>query len=167
MLTFLLTSLLALSKPASAPVLPAWAQTQWTEAGLGRTFDRAAYAKPGFLSADFNGDGKTDVAILVSRRATGSRGIVMLHQGGAPHQILGTGRNTSREMLQGDLAWADHWRVYRGRTTDEVLFTPSGDLGDTRTIYLKRPTIELTKEEQGGGMIYWNGRRYIWLHQTC
>ncbi len=163
----LFASLLALAKSAPVTPLPAWAQAQWAQAGLNKTFERKAYAKPGFLQADFNGDGKIDVAILVARLATRSRGIIILHQGQAVPHVLGTSLNTNQGIIKGDLSWVNHWRLYRGPRTDEVLFNPDGDLLDTRTVRLKRPTIELTKEEQGGGMIYWNGKRYIWIHQTC
>ncbi|HEX8658141.1 MAG TPA: hypothetical protein VF690_11420 [Hymenobacter sp.] len=167
MLTLLLTSLLALAKHAPAPPLPAWAQGQWTQAGLNKTFERKTYAKPGFLQADFNGDGKIDVAILAERLHSRSRGIIILHQGLPVPHVLGAGPNTHREILRGDFSWVDQWSLYIGSTTHEVMFSSNGDLLDTRQVRLKRPTIELIKEEQGGGMIYWNGKRYVWLHQTC
>ena len=168
MLTFLLSSLFASMYPDSTPIaLPTWIQTRWTQAELGKTFSFAAYAKPSFLRADFNGDDKPDVAILITRRATGSRGILILHQGLAAYYVLGTGIPTHCDILRGSFSWADHWNLYTRPTTQENRFTTSGDLLESRTVRLKRPTIEVTRMEQGGGMIYWNGKRYIWIHQTC
>ena len=167
MLMLLLTGLLSFAKPAPAPQLPTWALAQWTQAGLNKTFERKAFTNSGFLQADFNGDGKIDVAVLVARRSTNSRGIIILHQGQPTPHVLGTGPNTHQESLKGDLSWADHWHLYIGSTTDEVMFGLNGDILDTRTVRLMRPTIELTKKEQGGDMIYWNGKRYVWIHQTC
>ena len=151
----------------AAPPLPAWAHTQWVQAGLSKIFERKYYAKPGFLQADFNGDGKTDVAILVARRTTQSKGIIILHQGQSTPYVVGTGRNTASCIVRGDLSWADHWHIYTQPRTEETTFNPNGDILGSRAVRLKHPTIELTKEEQGGGMIYWNGKRYIWIHQTC
>ena len=56
------------SQPAPAP-LPSWAEARWNTANLGQTFSRANYAKPNYLEADFNGDGKRDIAILVTRKS--------------------------------------------------------------------------------------------------
>jgi hypothetical protein len=168
MLTLLFAGLLSLTRPASPPApLPAWAQTYWATAGLGKTFDRKLYAQPGFLQADFNGDGKTDVAVLVARRTTGSRGLIILHQGLAQHHVLGNGPNTHRETIHGDFSWVDHWRIYTKPTTDEVTFEASGGILGSRVVKLRHPTIEITQEEVGGGMIYWNGQRYTWIHQSC
>lgn len=104
--------------PSALPAgLPAW-----TQARLSNTFDFATYIKPGFLSADFNGDGKWDVAILVARRATGSGGILVLHQGLTKYHVLGAGANRpGADMLSGDLSWATYWCLYTGRTTEEIV----------------------------------------------
>ena len=165
MLSSVLVSILALAPPAEA--LPEWAQAQWAKAGIGNTFSRSTYAKPGLLRADFNGDGKPDVAVLVTRKGTGSRGIVVLHQGLTQYHVLGAGPETGSSILHGNFEWVDHWTLYTKPTTHENLFAPSGDLSGSRQVRLQRPAIEISAEEQGGGMIYWNGKVYIWLHQTC
>ncbi|GAA3998826.1 hypothetical protein GCM10022408_07170 [Hymenobacter fastidiosus] len=58
-----------------------------------------------------------------------------------------------------------YWSLYAKPTTEEVILDANGDLKD-RLVHLKHPCIELRKEDTGG-MIYWNGKRYIWLHQGC
>ena len=159
----------AISYSAPAPALPAWAQTQWTQAGLGTSFSRARYTKPGFLQADFNGDGKKDVALLVARTATKSQGIVILHQGTAQYYVLGAGSESSRGILGGDFEWVAAWGLYTDSRAFEVTSSANGDIDAEggRTVRLKHPAIEILSEESGGGLIHWNGKRYVWIHQTC
>ncbi|PJJ48060.1 FG-GAP repeat protein [Hymenobacter chitinivorans] len=165
MLSFLFA--LSLHTLAAPPELPQWARQHWQTAGLDKAYSRTTYVQPGFLVADFNGDGKQDVAVLVVKKQNHSRGIVILHQGTPQPYVLGTGSNLSKDMLQGDFEWATYWHLYRKPTTFEVTFDKSGDIAGDRTVRLRHPTIELGQEESGGGMIYWNGQKYIWLHQTC
>lgn len=162
----MLLPLLCLLAAPPAP-LPAWAETHWQAAGLSRTFVRAAYLKPALLQADFNGDGRPDVAVPVTRRQTGSRGLLILHQGQAGAHVIGTGAASSADMLRTDFEWADYWQLYTKPTTSEMVFDQDGGISGQRTVRLRRPSIEIGKEELGGGMIYWDGRRYIWIHQTC
>lgn len=167
MLANLLTSILAIFAPTDASIkLPVWAQSRWKQTELSKSFRFGDYAKPSFLLADFNGDKKIDVAILVTRRTTGSHGILILQQGLTPYYVLGTGPNTHPNIQRGDFSWVDHWNLYTRSTAEETIIDPSGDL-ESRIRRLKRPAIEITKEESDGGLIYWNGKQYIWINQTC
>jgi hypothetical protein len=168
MLKVLLTSLLIFVRPTAVPAaLPAWAEARWKQAELSKSFSFATYAKPSYLQADFNGDGKLDVAVLITRRATGSSGILIFHQDQPTHYVVGTGSNTSTNMLHSNFEWVDYWNLFTKASTLETLFDKSGDISGERTIQLKHSAIEIGKEETGGGMIYWNGKKYIWIHQTC
>lgn len=69
-----------------------------------------------------------------------------------------------------DFGWANKWSVFNGKKVKETLFDKkSGDIIGGRTVILKRPCILLAAEEDGavvsGGLIYWNGTKYIWIHQ--
>ena len=162
----LLLPLLSWFFAAPAP-LPAWAETQWQAARLDGSFTRTADLKPVLLQADFNGDGKTDVALPVTRRQTGSRGLVILHQGQAGAHIIGTGAAKAPDILRADFEWAGYWQLYTKPSTVENLFEKNGDMAGSRTVRLLRPAIEVGQDELGGGLIYWDGRRYVWIHQTC
>ncbi|MGY2131771.1 hypothetical protein ACW9KT_06065 [Hymenobacter sp. HD11105] len=70
-------------------------------------------------------------------------------------------------MLQSNFEWVDYWNLFTKASTLETLFDKSGDTSGARTVRLKHPAIEIGREETGGGMIYWNGKKYIWIHQTC
>ncbi|UOQ71959.1 hypothetical protein [Hymenobacter cellulosilyticus] len=161
MLAFLVATNLFAS---AAAALPGWAQTRWQQSGLEKTYARTSYLQPGFLQADFNGDGKQDVAILVTRKQTQSRGILILHQGLPQHHLLGGGKGP--ELLQGSFTGFFSWSLYTKPSTFEILLDKTDTLAE-RTVKLRYPTIEMGNEEGPIGMIYWNGSKYIWLYQTC
>ncbi|KUG06940.1 FG-GAP repeat domain-containing protein [Solirubrum puertoriconensis] len=104
----------------SAPyALPAWAETQWQAARLSQTYSRVPYLKPQALHADFNGDGKLDVAVAVIRKQSGSHGMLILHQGQTGVHVIGTGSAFSNDMLHTNFQWADHWQLYIKPSTFE------------------------------------------------
>ena len=167
MWSLLSTLLLTAHARHPAPVLPSWAQTYWTQHTLNTTLRLTAYVKPGILQADFNGDGKTDVAVLVTRKTTGSHGILILHQGLGVHYLVGAGSPQQPDLLHSDYAWATQCQVYTRPTAVEVLFKADGEVLGDRTIRLHRPAITVWTDEEGGGLIYWDGKRYRWIHQSC
>ncbi|RTQ46500.1 hypothetical protein EJV47_21335 [Hymenobacter gummosus] len=156
--------MLLFTAPPPAPPLPAWAEARWQAAGLGRSYTRTAYLQPATQQADFDGDGKTDVAVLVTDRQQ-RRGIVVLHQGKAAPVVLGAGRRFGNG---GDnFSWLTEWKLYRAKTAEVTRTQPNGDLAGTRTVPLRRPGLLIlaTDEQYSGGLVYWDGRRYTWLQQ--
>ncbi|RSK42402.1 FG-GAP repeat protein [Hymenobacter perfusus] len=160
---------LALSAALSATPaqLPAWAQTVWQQAHLDRTYVRSTYIRPSFLQADFNGDGKPDIAIPVAHRASPSRGLVIFHQGQSKPSILDMEGKASTEPPEASFDWAGQWKLYTKRSTFEVTTDKNGELNDTKVVPLKYPAIEFISDESGRGMLYWTGRAYRWLYQSC
>src|SRR5213076_1417862 len=71
--------------------LPGVVQKAITNGPLGNKYEVAFHMNPFFLSGDFNGDGKTDVAVLVKQRSTGKLGIAIIHGATDKVQILGAG----------------------------------------------------------------------------
>ncbi len=147
--------------------LPAWAQTAWQQAQLDRTHVRSTYIRPGFLQADFNGDGKPDVAIAVAHRTSPSRGMVIFHQGQSKPFILGMSSKASAEPPAASFDWASKWKLYVKRTTFEVIPDSYDAISGTRTVRLQHPAIEFIKDESSMGLLYWTGRTYRWLYQSC
>ncbi|WP_345221407.1 hypothetical protein [Hymenobacter koreensis] len=171
MLSILWTLLLVTSsnQPVIKPLapIPTWAQVRWQAINLDGAFSRAAYAQPGFLQADFNGDGQRDIAILITRKQNRSQGLVILHRGQTAYHVLGAGSPYITDMLYSSFGWVTYWKLYINTSTFEVLFDKSGEMNGERNVRLRHPAIEIGKEEVGGGMIYWNGKKYVWLHQSC
>lgn len=153
---------LRLATPITVP-LPIWAQQYWHQHGLSATFRRSAYATPTLLQADFNGDGKLDVALRVTRIATKSEGILLLHQGLPAYYVAGAGSPTAPDISQGDFSWATHCSLYMKPTVVES----TGDRLVERRVHLHHPAIWLWKQGSDGGLLYWTGKRYRWINQNC
>jgi FG-GAP repeat len=58
---------------------------------------------PSYLEGDFNGDGKTDVAVSNKERASGKLGIVIVHGATGKVPILGAGIGNGGD----DFEWMD------------------------------------------------------------
>ena len=43
----------------------------------------------------------------------------------------------------------------------------NGELIDSKPILLEFPSINILKSESGGGIIYWNGNEFEYIHQSC
>lgn len=72
----------------------------------------------------------------------------MLHQGKDQH-----------------FAWLHSWKPYCKTTATQTVFAPSGDIVGGKEVPLRRPGIEVKDEVGTGGIIYWDGQKYIWIHQ--
>ncbi|WP_207492913.1 hypothetical protein [Aridibaculum aurantiacum] len=126
------------------------------------------FIKPDFLSADFNGDNKEDVAVLVVHKSTSRKGILIIHNSTAEHFVMGAGKDFGNGGK--DFSWLDKWALYKKKSADETIFDKvTGDIKGSRTIKLLRPGILIEDYEDGaaiaGGIIYWNGNKYKWIHQ--
>ena len=136
--------------------------------GLDRKYIIASFLNPSYLKADFNGDTTEDVAVLITEKATRNQGILLIH--GKTNEQFVFGAGTSFGNGDKDFKWADKWSVYNKKTALETQFDKaSGDFIGSKTIKLVRPGILIEDYEDGaaiaGGIIYWNGKKYIWIHQ--
>ncbi len=61
--------------------------------------------------------------------------------------------------------WADSWEVLDQRVTHETTFLESGDIDATREVELDHAAISIRQEEGYGGLIYYDGEKFIWIHQ--
>lgn len=124
-----------------------------TSALFAKNYDLSFHINPFYLRGDFDGDGKTDVAVLVKQRSTGKFGIAIVH--GANNKVTILGAGTSIGNGGDDFEWMDSWEIYsKDRATK-----------GTRTPKLRGDALLLSKSEAASALIYWNGQRYIWLQQ--
>lgn len=107
---------------------------------------------PFYLRGDFNGDGAPDLAVLVRERASDKRGIAILHGGAAEPVIIGAGT----PFRDGDFRWMGVWKVFPQDLAllDEGRDLPA-DAAAPEGLFVEKP-------ESASGVIYWNGRRYVW-----
>ena len=140
--------------------IPKWIRNEFTKQHLEDRYSVAYDLYPYYLKADFNGDGRLDVAIQVVEKKTGKSGIAIFH--GKRTQslltqvsILGTGNTLGHA---GDnFSWANIWSVAKERYI-------SNDETDKTFPKLEADAITIGKRDSLSGLIYWSGNKYLW-HQ--
>ena len=135
---------------------------------LDQKYQPEAYLETSFQTADFNGDGHPDRAVAILEKKTGKKGILVVHGNTREYFVMGAG--TPFGENDDDYRWADVWRVYKDTTAYETEFDEeSGDIIGGKAIKLARPALMIMAFEHGspiaGGIIYWTGKEYIWIHQ--
>lgn len=120
---------------------------------LGKDYDVSYQVQPFYLRGDFDGDGKADVAVLVKQRSTGKLGVAIIHGANNKVTVLGAGKAIGNG---GDnFEWMDSWKIY---SKDRVA---SG----TSIPRLHGDALLVSKSDSASALIYWNGKRYVWLQQ--
>jgi hypothetical protein len=150
------------SGPASSPAPDATAHPHDIPEEINRAIAKGLLAKnyelsfrmdPFYLRGDFNGDGKIDLAVLVKQRSTGKLGIAIVN--GATGKVIILGAGNAIGNGGDDFEWMDSWEMY---SKDRVA---SG----TSIPKLHGDALLVSKIESASALIYWNGKRYIWLQQ--
>ncbi|MFO0994923.1 MAG: hypothetical protein U1E67_23670 [Hyphomicrobiales bacterium] len=109
---------------------------------------------PYYVQGDFDGDGKTDTAVLVTERASGKQGIAFILDRGI--EVVGAG--TSIGNGGDDLSWMDAWYVFGKNKVEQGAF-------DEAPPTLKGDGLMAIKTESASGLIYWNGSGFAWYQQ--
>lgn len=144
--------------PSSGPIsdAPDAVKKALTNGSAGKKYDVSSRIKPFYLEGDFNGDGKTDVAVLVTERSTGKVGIAIVSGTTGKVTILGAGIGIGNGG--DDFEWMDSWKIYpKTRAAHSV--------GETSVPNLRGDALMVEKSEAAGALIYWNGKKYVWSQQ--
>jgi hypothetical protein len=136
--------------------IPRWVVDLFSAKNLDAQYEFALSLNPPYLTADFNGDGRLDVAVLVKQRATGKLGIAIFHGATSKATILGAG--TPIGNGGDDFAWMDSWQVYSKVRAAHAE-------GESGVAKLRGDALLVSKKEAASALIYWNGKRYVWLQQ--
>lgn len=143
---------------------PEWFLKSIIKLGLDSKYDLSTFIKPTFLESDFNGDNSIDCAALIIEKSTKKAGILLIHSQDLSFHIFGAGKNFGNGS--DNFEWLKMWKVYDGDVAYEPQFDKnSGDIIGSTTVNLTRPAIEVGDMEIAGGLIYWDGLKYIWIHQ--
>lgn len=125
------------------------------------------FSTPSFIESDFNGDGIKDIAILIIQKTTKKRGVLLMHGGSNQNFVFGAGNKFGNGS--DDFKWLKGWSLYKQKVAYETTFTKDGDISGSKKIVLLRPALYVHNLEDAqptaGGLIYWNGKKYIWIHQ--
>ena len=119
-------------------------------------YELACRMEPCSLRADFNGDRRPDLAVLIREKVSGKIGIGILHSGSTKAHIVGAGRPCGNGGDNFD--WMDVWSVYSKKRVEA-----GADSG--RAPVLRGAAILAERSESASAIIYWTGRRYAWYQQ--
>jgi hypothetical protein len=114
---------------------------------------------PFYLRGDFDGDGKPDYALWIKAKAGGATGIAIWLSSRQKFIILGAGVPFrfagSTESNFEDL---NVWRVYGKRPVEQGVEAgpPPRLIGEA---------ILVGRSESGSGLIYWDGKSFMWYQQ--
>jgi hypothetical protein len=147
--------------PSDRPVpvrlnLPDWACRETFNRGLQTRFTPDTLRNPFYLSGDFDGDGRTDIAIWVRSAKSSKRGLLILTRGGAYSFVAAAG--TGSDERGDDYAGLDMWTVV---PKGEVLDSPY----EPQRVVLRGDGISLGKSESATFVIYWDGKKFAY-YQT-
>ena len=99
--------------------------------------------EPSFYVGDFNGDGTSDVALLIKEKATTKVGIAIFEGEERKIKIIGAGKSFGNGG--DDFSWMDVWSV---RHTGKV------------------DRLYVAKSETASAVIYWDGSKYKWQQEA-
>ena len=109
-----------------------------------------------FLEGDFNGDGKDDLAVLVTDGDRRKSGILILFRDQSKAVLIGAGVPFGNGG--DDFSWMDVWSVYpKGRRAEP-------EAGESAPPELRGDALHVEKSESASALIYWNGKMIRW-HQ--
>jgi len=136
--------------------MPDAAKKALTNGSVGKEYDLSFHVNPSYLEGDFNGDGKTDVAVLVKKRSTGKVGVAIVSGTTGKVTILGAGIGIGNGG--DDFEWMDSWQVYSKTRAAHAV-------SETGVPRFRGDALLVEKSESASALIYWNGKRYVWSQQ--
>ena len=136
--------------------IPDPVRTAIKSGSLAKKYEVSFRMDPFYLRGDFNGDGQTDVAVLVKQRAIGKLGIAIIH--GVTNKVTILGAGTAVGNGGDDFDWMDSWQVF---SKDRA----ARGAGETTVPHLRGDALLVSKSEAASALIYWNGKRYVWHQQ--
>lgn len=121
-----------------------------------------------FIRGDFNADNQDDFSARLTNLKNKKKGVIIIHNSDKiDYYFFGAGK-----VVDGmdNLDWINEFRsILKGDTVAATLVDEeSGDIigaDKKNAVQLKGNGIFMhVDESEGGGIIYWNGRKYEWLH---
>jgi len=120
---------------------PAWSVKVFNEK-LSTRYELVQKLEPSFYIGDFNGDGASDVALLIEEKATTKVGIAIVEGKEKKIKIVGAGKSFGNGG--DDFSWMDVWSVRHAGKVDRLY---------------------VAKSESASAVIYWDGSKYRWQQE--
>jgi hypothetical protein len=148
----------SLSSPSPGAIrdVPDSVKRALTNGSPGKEYELSSHINPSYLEGDFNGNGKTGIAVLVKEHSTGKLGIAIINGTTGKVTILGAGIGIGNGG--DDFEWMDSWQVYSKTRAAHAA-------GETKLPGLRGDALLVEKSEAASALIYWNGKRYVWSQQ--
>jgi hypothetical protein len=138
---------------AHSPDIPKMIDKAIANESLAKKYELSYRMNPSYQRGDLDGDGKIDVAVLVKERLTEKIGIAIIN--GATDKVTIVGAGTAIGNGGDDFEWMDSWEIY---SKDRIA-------NGTSVPKLRGDALLVSKSEAASALIYWNGKRYVWLQQ--
>ncbi len=105
---------------------------------------------------------------MITEKQTKKKGLLLIHSKTREYFIFGAGTRFANGG--DDFQWADKWSIYSEKIANETQFdSKTGDIIGGKKVKLSRQAILVEVYEDGavlaGMIIYWNGKKYIEIHQ--
>jgi len=155
---------------AQQHTLPRWFTQAFNKQSLDKKYLLRTYHKLTFLEADFNGDGVKDVVAMILEKKSQKIGLLLIHGSTNKVTVFGAGVKVGKPGFDDsdDLKWIDGWEVYKEKVAYETKFDNGDIIGSIKRRLINK-AISIWENQDGaplaGGLITWNGKKYIWIHQ--
>lgn len=150
--------------------LPRWFTIAFKQQKLGSQYELLGKISPRYLKADFNGDLVDDLVVMVKHKQNKKIGLLLMQGGRCKIVTFGAGSMLGKTGFDetDDLKWIDGWKLYKSKIAYETKFD-NGDIIGSIKRKLSHPAISVWQNMDGsplaGGLIVWNAKQYIWIHQ--
>jgi hypothetical protein len=113
---------------------------------------------PPLIAGDFDGDGRSDYALLVTNQASRERGFLFVFARGGT-ALAGAGRLVKYGAATHPDLNFDQWERYPKNRPVEA------GVGETRQLKLLGDALLVSYHESASGLFYWDGKQLRWYQQ--
>lgn len=135
--------------------LPEWAATKWQRWSQSKQLNLLARINPFVWRGDFNGDQRSDLAVLVKHAVNGKEGIVVLFRGNSSPVLVGAGEVVGD--AGDDFSWIDFWCVQDRGSNQKSYYQ--------RSLHMPTEGLLVAKDASASGLIYFKNGKAKWLQQ--